>query len=169
MNTKNLILTLAAFILVSVFSFGQEKKKILYYNTELDGEKQITEAMYEAKKENKNIMLIIGEDWCPWCRKLNRYMLDDPLVDSIMKADYVKLKVYYSRKDHKNDELLARLGYPQRFGFPVIIILDKDGNKIHTQDSALLEKDKSYDRKKLIAFLKNWSPTAIDPESYKTR
>lgn len=169
MNTKNLILTLAAFILVSVFSFGQEKKKILYYNAELDGEKQITEAMYEAKKENKNIMLIIGGDWCPWCRKLNRYMLDDPLVDSIMKADYVKLKVYYSRKDHKNDQLLARLGYPQRFGFPVIIILDKDGNKIHTQDSALLEKDKSYDRKKLIAFLKNWSPTAIDPESYKPR
>jgi hypothetical protein len=37
---------------------------------------------------------------------------------------------------------MAFLGNPQRFGFPVFVIIDGDGNVLHTQDSALLEQGK---------------------------
>ena len=61
---------------------------------------------------------------------------------------------------------MAKLGYPQRFGFPVFIILDKEGKRIHTQNSAYLEQDKSYSKEKIMEFLNNWNPTALDPKQY---
>lgn len=82
-----------------------------------------------------------------------------------MEANYVFQLLNYS-KENKNLDILAELGYPQRFGFPVIVILDGNGMRIHTQNSAYLEKEKSYDEKVMIEFLKQWSPAAIDPENY---
>ncbi|GAB6279950.1 MAG: hypothetical protein STSR0006_19930 [Lentimicrobium sp.] len=57
--------------------------------------------------------------------------------------------------------------YPQRFGFPVFVILNQKGERIHTQDSGLLESGENYDDKKVIQFLKNWSPKALDPSLYE--
>jgi hypothetical protein len=76
------------------------------------------------------------------------------------------VKVNYDPKN-KNEAVLAELGFPQRFGFPVFVVLDGKGNRIHTQNSAFLEKDKSYDREVVLQFFKHWSPTAVDPISYK--
>ena len=63
--------------------------------------------------------------------------------------------------------MLARLNFPQRFGFPVFVILDGKGNRIHTQNSAFLEKGESYDRDHVLRFFKNWSPAALNPANYK--
>jgi hypothetical protein len=59
------------------------------------------------------------------------------------------------------------LGYPQRFGFPVLVVLDENGKQLHTQDSALLEKGNGYDREKVKSFLRNWAPGAFDEMLYK--
>lgn len=83
-----------------------------------------------------------------------------------MKADYV-FTLLNTSKEKKNLDVLAELDYPQRFGFPVMVILDQKGKRIHTQNSAFLEKEKSYDEKVVVQFLKHWSPAAIDPKSYK--
>jgi len=60
---------------------------------------------------------------------------------------------------------LAQLEYPQRFGYPVFIILNAKGDRIHTQNSGYLEQDKGYDPKKVVDFLKQWSPAALDPKN----
>jgi hypothetical protein len=70
-------------------------------------------------------------------------------------------------KENKNLDLLAELEYPQRFGFPVLLVLNGEGRRIHTQNTGYLEKDKSYDEKKVVGFLRNWSPEALDPDSYR--
>jgi hypothetical protein len=82
-----------------------------------------------------------------------------------MKADYV-FTLLSTSKEKKNLDILAELGYPQRFGYPVMVILDQDGNRIHTQNSVFLEKDKSYDEKVVARFLKHWSPAALDSKNY---
>lgn len=98
-----------------------------------------------------------------------------PEVKNYLDENYETVLVNYSQ-DNKNEAVLAKLNYPQRFGFPVFLILDGDGNVIHTQNSAYLEssgKDENgkvkngHDVKVVLAFLKNWSPEALDPNSYK--
>ena len=54
--------------------------------------------------------------------------------------------------------MFAKYGYAQRFGFPVFIILDGKGGRVHTQNSAYLEDGKkSYDPEKVLDFLEQWS------------
>ena len=66
-----------------------------------------------------------------------------------------------------NDAIFAKYGYPQRFGFPVFIILDGKGQRLNTQNSEYLEDGKkSYDQKKVLSFLEQWSPKAMLPEAY---
>jgi hypothetical protein len=70
-------------------------------------------------------------------------------------------------KENYNAKLLAKYGYPQRFGFPVFLILNSEGKLIHTQSSWYLEDGKkSYDHDKTISFFNDWSPTAFDPKKY---
>ena len=59
------------------------------------------------------------------------------------------------------------LEYPHRFGFPVMVVIDVKGKRIHTQNTLYLEKKKSYDRMRVINFLKAWNSKAISAESYK--
>jgi hypothetical protein len=71
-------------------------------------------------------------------------------------------------KENFNAKLLEKYGYPQRFGFPVFLVLDEEGKLIQTQNSWYLENgNKSYDRDKVIEFLTDWSLEALDPKQYK--
>lgn len=83
-----------------------------------------------------------------------------------MNENLKVVKVSYNR-ENRQEELLSKLDFPQRFGFPVFVILNSKGERIHTQNSAYLEKDKNYDKDVVLGFFKNWSPTAVNPESYK--
>ena len=60
---------------------------------------------------------------------------------------------------------MTRLHNPDRFGFPVIVILDENGNVLHTQDSSFLEEGKGYNKEKVIRFFKNWTPTAANTKN----
>ena len=48
------------------------------------------------------------------------------------------------------------------------MILDGKGKLLHIQNSAYLEEGKGYGKSKVMEFLSNWSPAAIDPANYKT-
>ncbi|MFH2096895.1 MAG: thioredoxin family protein [Bacteroidota bacterium] len=148
------------------FSFAQDTSKIVIYNPDADAETELMNAITVAGKENKHVFIQIGGNWCPWCIRFHNFCESDNAIDSILKADYVVLKINYSR-ENKNKEVLTKLNFPQRFGFPVFVILDGSGNRIHTQDSGLLENNKSYDSRKVATFLKNWSPDALSPEQYE--
>ena len=63
---------------------------------------------------------------------------------------------------------MAKYEYPQRFGFPVFLILDEKGDLLHTQNSWYLEDGKkSYDKDKVGAFFNDWRRKALDPAQYK--
>jgi thioredoxin-related protein len=148
-----------------VFSYGQDQVTAIY-NPHADAASDIRNAVKEAAAGERHVLLQIGGNWCSWCIRFHKFIHDDPQIDSLLKADYVFQLVNYS-KENKNSDLLEELGYPQRFGFPVLIVLDSKGAKLHTQNTAYLEKEKSYDREKVIEFLKHWSPAALKAENYK--
>ncbi len=162
MKIRNIVVFfLMVFLSSTVFA-----QKVEIYNPDADAKKEISQAIEKASLTGKHVFLQIGGNWCPWCVKFHNFVESDAALKNYVEANYEVVKVNYDPK-HKQEELLSELGFPQRFGFPVFVILDGKGNRIHTQNSAYLEKDKSYDKDVVLRFFKNWSATAIHPSSYK--
>ena len=141
-------------------------QEIKIYNPEANAKEEIAKAVKKASQENKHVFIQVGGNWCPWCIKFHRFVDADSEIKTFVEENFEVVRVNYDPKN-KNEEVLAKLGYPQRFGFPVFVILDGDGNRIHTQNSAFLEKDDGYDHEKVLRFYKNWSPSALASENYK--
>lgn len=149
-----------SFILFTSTCLLAQTEEVHIYNPKADAREDIATAVKQSRVENKHVLLQIGGNWCPWCVKLDGFMAEDAQVDSLLTADYVRVMVNYS-KENKNEEVMKQLGKPQRFGFPVLVILDQEGLRLHTQDSWYLEKDKFYDKEKLMHFLEMWSVAAV--------
>jgi len=140
--------------LISLSLSAQQAVKI--YNPEADAKAEVAAAVAKAAAEGKHVFLQVGGNWCPWCVKFHKMIAEDAKLDSLVKANYVVVKVNFS-KENDNQQLLATLGYPQRFGFPVFVILDEKGKVLHTQDSGYLELDKGYNREKVERMFQMWS------------
>ena len=157
---KKISLIIVIFLFTGSFLLAQTED-VHIYNPDADARADIAAAVKQAKAENKHVLLQIGGNWCPWCIKLHGLETSDLQIDSLLKADYVIVFVNVPKeKEKRNPDLMASLGNPQRFGFPVLVVLNKEGERIHTQDSWYLEQDKSYDREKLMHFLKMWNVAA---------
>lgn len=152
-------------LVIILFSGCSSSAQDKIYDPEINASEVISEAIVSAKENNKHVYVMIGFNACPWCLRLHKFIHNDQQIDSLLQANYELIYVNYS-KENKNPEVMEQFGFPQRFGFPVIVILDQEGNRIHTQNTAYLEQEKSYDRKKLLGFIKDWSPVAVDKSTY---
>lgn len=147
-----------------IYSASAQHAKL--YDPTADAEKDIAAAIKQAKASGKYVLLQGGGNWCKWCIEFARFCKEDKQIDSVMNSSFVWYHLNWS-KENENKKTFARYGYPQRFGFPVFIILDGNGNRIHTQNSAYLEDGKSsYDKHKVQEFLEMWSPRALNPKMY---
>lgn len=161
------IIVLFGILGTSIAVFSQDMTKFHLYKPGEEAEQEIARATKEAKEQGKHVLIQIGGNWCIWCARFHDFITNDPKIDSIVKADYVVYHMNYS-KENFNAKLLEKYGYPQRFGFPVFLVLDEEGKLIQTQNSWYLENgNKSYDRDKVIEFLTDWSLEALDPKQYK--
>ena len=152
-------------IFLLILSFGGHAQPTKFYNPEADVAASISQGLTQAKTENKQLLLQIGGNWCPWCTKFHKLCSSDQDIRTLMNKNYISITVNYS-KENRNLATLKRLEYPQRFGFPVFVILDKDGKRIHTQSSAFLEEGDSYSKKRVIEFLRLWTTDALNPDLY---
>ncbi|HEV8285022.1 MAG TPA: thioredoxin family protein [Chitinophagaceae bacterium] len=161
------IAVLFVMLIISVIVFSQDMTKFKLYTPGENAEQKIAGAIKKAKKEGKHVFIQIGGNWCIWCARFNEFVTSDKKIDSIMKADYVFYAMNHSQED-PNKKLLAKYNYPQRFGFPVFIILNGEGKLIHTQTASYLGDGKDgYDRDKVYALFRDWKPAAFDPNRYK--
>jgi thioredoxin-related protein len=166
MKTKIISLSFIIAALCTLPSVAQVQKKFSLYKPEENAKSALDSVISEAAKKGKNVFVQIGGNWCSWCARFHELATNDKQVDSTIQRNFVVYHLNYS-KENKNPELLRQLEYPQRFGFPVFIILDSKGRKLHTQNSSYLEEGKGYSKDKVISFLNDWSPAAFDPEQYK--
>ncbi|MCT3922343.1 thioredoxin family protein [Elizabethkingia anophelis] len=131
------------------------------YHPEENAEAKIAELTAQAKKENKNIMIQAGGNWCIWCLRFNNYVQTTPELKKLVDDNYIYYHLNYS-PDNKNEKIFAKYGNPgDKYGYPVFIVLDKDGKQIHTQDSSVLEECKGYSLDKVKKFFEDWKPKAM--------
>lgn len=163
---KKSILFLPVLFFFSVSMLTAQQASPGLYHPEADAEADISAAIEKAAAEGKFVLIQGGGNWCSWCYKFHNFIRNDEELKALAEENFVWYHLNYS-KENNNKALYEKYGFPQRFGFPVLIILDGKGQRIHTQDSALLESGDGYDRKKVLNTLKSWAPKALDPAGYQ--
>jgi len=129
------------------------------YNPRANAAADVARLTAQAQKEGKRILIQVGGNWCLMCYRLNAFIQTDSTLKDLVDDNYLTYHLNYS-PENKNAAYLSKLGNPQRFGFPVLVILEKDGSPLHTQNMALLLKGNGYDYDKLKSFLVQWRPAA---------
>jgi len=124
------------------------------YDPQRDADKDINDALVEAKMSNRRVLLEVGGLWCIWCRHMDEFFEKQPAVLAIREKYYVTVKINYS-EENKNEAVISRYG--KVAGYPHIFVLDMDGSLLHSQDTAELEEGKGYNTAKFSGFLKKWS------------
>ncbi|RXJ67347.1 hypothetical protein CRV08_10490 [Halarcobacter ebronensis] len=84
--------------------------KKMSYETEYE------KALNKAKKENKNVMMVVSQQSCPWCRKMEKQTLQKEPIDKLIKKSFIPLLV---DKDSNS--------FPKKFEaklFPTTIFID---------------------------------------------
>ncbi len=61
------------------------------FASEMKYEISFDEAMKRSKKEQKNIMLVLVSNYCPWCRKFEQRVLLKEEVNTIIQKNYIPL------------------------------------------------------------------------------
>lgn len=163
---KKLSIMLAAVLLLTTAAFAQEKSSaaVKIYHPEANARAAIDSAVVRAAKQQKHVFIQVGGNWCPWCLAFHQLVDQTPELKAYLNEKYETVLVNWS-KENKNEAVMASLGYPGRFGYPVFVILDGQGNRLHTQNSAYLEEGKGHSAKKVMDFLKNWTYAAVHPAS----
>lgn len=158
------LLTVFLFSSGLVYALAQESFQA--YDPSADASSAIKEAVSKAHDEKKHVFIQIGGNWCGWCKLFHDLVNSDQEINDYLHKNYEVVYLNYS-KENKNLDVLATLDYPQRFGFPVFVILDENGTRIHTQSSGYLEEGKGHSRTKVLEFLQQWSVGALNPELYE--
>lgn len=140
---------------------SDSEKLTKIYDESADPMVQIDEALEEARNSGRFVICQVGGNWCPWCLRFAKFIEENEDIATVVKENFVYIHINTS-KENKNIEALRRLSNPGRFGYPAIVILDDEGRVMHIQNSAYLEKDKSYDHKKVLEFFQNWTRKAIE-------
>lgn len=148
-------------IIVALLGYATNTISQNVYNEKLDGSKQIEDAIKQAQKENKYIFVMAGGNWCKWCLMFDEFITTNQAVNKTLTDNFILIHVNYSKQNY-NPKAMEKLGYPQRFGFPVFIILNEKGDRIHTQNSAYLEQGEGYSEKEVITFLNHWNKKAVE-------
>ena len=153
------------FVAAMAFAQGAAKK---VYDERIDPMAQIDKGLAKAKAEKKFVVCQLGGNWCPWCLRFADFVETNAEVNKLVGDNFVYLHVNYNPRKSSGPEsvekaaqLMKRLGNPQRFGFPVFVVLDSEGRVVHIQDSSFLEEGKGYSKEKVLRFLNAWTPEAI--------
>ena len=160
------ILLLFLWMAGSILSSAQGQKKFNIYKPGENAEQALQKVVAQASLEKKHVLVQVGGNWCVWCAKFYYFSIQDTQVDSLIKSSYKIYHLNYS-KENKNLQMLAKYSFPQRFGFPVFLILDGNGKLLHTQNSAYLEGNEGYDKEKVMDFLSAWNRDALNPATYQ--
>jgi thioredoxin-related protein len=142
-------------VLTTLHAHAGDSTKL--YDPRANVAKDVAELLVKAKQENKHVLLVVGGNWCIWCYKLNAFVQLDTVLKKLVAENYEVYHLNYS-PENKNEAYLKTLGNPQRFGFPVLVVLDENGKQLHTQNTALLEKGNGYSFDKVKDFLLKWAP-----------
>ena len=153
MRRRDLLAMAAALAVIAACEDSHDAFIVHGYDPARDPRADLAMAVDRAQAENKNILLIVGGEWCIWCHMLQRYLDSNADVRDAFAASFVILKVNYS-DDNKNAAFLG--AYPRSTGYPDFFVLDPGGAFLAQQSTGDLEQGRGYNRARMMDFARRW-------------
>ncbi len=119
-----------------------------------DGHPDIAAAVRASRADHRTVVVILGGNWCSWCRRLDYSLHHDPVLAPVVARSF-RLVHVDSRANHALDE---ELGNPTSHGVPVLVVLDANGRPSFTQETSSLELGQGHSRTRVLAFLQRFVP-----------
>jgi thioredoxin 1 len=126
------------------------------YSETADAHTEVRQALAQAAREHKRVLLDFGGNWCGDCQVLAIY-LHDPGNAAILAANYVMVSVNIGRYD-RNLDLAKQYNVPLEKGVPALAILDSNGKLLYSQRNGEFESMRRMDVSSVTTFLNQWKP-----------
>lgn len=107
-----------AFLTITLFG-----AKIDHFEKEMGFQRDYKTALEKAKKEHKPLLMVLGADYCPWCRKFEHKTLNSSLIKPKLDSEFVVLLV-----DKKYDIEKFPKQFQTQFTPRIFFINPKDEN-----------------------------------------
>jgi thiol-disulfide isomerase/thioredoxin len=116
----------------------------------------IENALEEAARDGKRVLVDFGGNWCTDCKVLD-INFRRPENAALLDRHYVVVHVNVGdRGIDANFDVAERYGIPLKKGVPALAILEADGRVVHAQRSGEFESMRSMDPKSVTQFLERW-------------
>jgi thiol:disulfide interchange protein len=126
------------------------------YDPKRNPSADLAKALAEAKRTGRNVLLVVGGDWCGWCQVMDKFFARHADVRALRERNFVTLKINKSPQN-ENREFLSH--YPEIPGYPYLFVLDADGKLLYPQRANVFEDGDTYNVTRFARFLAAHGPT----------
>jgi thioredoxin 1 len=128
------------------------------YAPGIDAHEEIKQAVAQAAKQHKNVLIVFGANWCYDCHVLD-LAFHRPDLTSVLQKNYEVVHVDVGEGD-KNQDIMQQYGVPMKKGIPALAVLDSHGKLLYSQQGGEFEKARSLAPEDLLTFLNKLKPAA---------
>ena len=100
----------------------------LPYDEKANARAELTQALAQAKKDNKQVLAVFGANWCQDCRELDKALHGKSA--NLIGGKFVVVKIDVGNFD-KNTDIAKEYGNPIKKGIPAAVILAPDNRVIY--------------------------------------
>jgi thiol-disulfide isomerase/thioredoxin len=115
-----------------------------------DAQADLDAALAAAPRAGRQVLVVMGGDWCKDCRDLDRLFADDAALRDLRDSRYVPVKIFVGQAN-RNEAVRAR--FPALDWVPTLYVLDGDGRLVRYAPSTQFHEGKALDPAKVGAFL----------------
>jgi|SRR5215813_450020 len=147
----------------ATLAWGQAKQGLpapterrVIYPENVDAKAEIAEALANAKKTHRRVILVFGGNWCYDCHALDAAFRSAEIAP-IVNKNFVVVHVNIGEYD-KNLDLADKYDVPLKKGVPASAVLESDGALLYSQRQGEFESAKRISKEDVVAFLEKWKP-----------
>ena len=67
------------------------------FNINANPNKDLSEALAQAKKDGRKVLIEAGGDWCKWCGTFDNFMDENQDITKKLHENFVFVKIYYGK------------------------------------------------------------------------
>ncbi len=123
------------------------------YPANVDAGKEIDEALKQAARAHKRVLLIFGGNWCYDCHVLDQ-ALHQGTAGKIVEESYELVHIDVG-EFNKNLEIVKKYKVPLDKGVPAVAVLDSKGKLLYSAEGEF-EAARKMMKKQLVDFLLKW-------------